>query len=183
MHIGQLVNTLPPCRPPPPAPAAAAAPQLPPNCPPTAPQLPPADLSILHFDVGGLQRPSDDDCNTITGVFPEVVSLIEWAEQLRVWGAAPEQRLALYFRRLPSVRRGSMGRGLMPPQAASQAGAVRWRCCAAQAAAGWRAAMAARCNGSGKPADNLTMLHLLAVLPPCPPALPTCSNPRPPRAW
>lgn len=47
----------------------------------------------------------------IAGTFPSCVSVIEWAEQLREWGAAPEQRLAIYFRRLPAVsfRRGGQG--------------------------------------------------------------------------
>lgn len=47
--------------------------------------------------------------------FPEAVSLIEWAETLREWGAAPEQRLALYFRCLPSVS-ACCGRSAMLPQ-------------------------------------------------------------------
>ncbi|EFN58183.1 hypothetical protein CHLNCDRAFT_142018 [Chlorella variabilis] len=60
------------------------------------------ELPILHYDVGNLSRPSDADCEVIAGTFPRSVSVIEWAENLREWGAAPEQRLAIYFRRLPS---------------------------------------------------------------------------------
>lgn len=59
-------------------------------------------LPLLHMDVGGLSRPSEEECQRLQAMFPEAVSLIEWAETLREWGAAPEQRLALYFRRLPS---------------------------------------------------------------------------------
>lgn len=59
-------------------------------------------LPVLHFDVGGLQRPSDDECRRLEESFPSAVSLIEWAETLREWGTAPEQRLALYFRRFPA---------------------------------------------------------------------------------
>ena len=71
---------------------------------PWAPSLhPAAELPILHYDVGNLSRPSDADCEVIAGTFPRSVSVIEWAENLREWGAAPEQRLAIYFRRLPSV--------------------------------------------------------------------------------
>jgi hypothetical protein len=70
----------------------------------------------------------------IAGVFPEVVSLIEWAEQLRVWGAAPEQRLALYFRRLPSVRRRM---GLVP----AAGGCIASQNSVVCTAAGWRAAI------------------------------------------
>lgn len=65
-----------------------------------------AGLPLLHFDVSGLGRPSDADCEQLVNTFPNVVSLIEDAEQLRQWGAAPEQRLAIYFRRLPAVRVG-----------------------------------------------------------------------------
>ncbi|KAL4447737.1 hypothetical protein ABPG75_004956 [Micractinium tetrahymenae] len=59
-------------------------------------------LPVLHMDVGGLPRPSDEECQRLQEMFPGAVSLIEWAETLWEWGAAPEQRLALYFRRLPS---------------------------------------------------------------------------------
>lgn len=56
---------------------------------------------LLHFDLAGLQQPGAGECAELAAVFSEAVSLIESAEQLRRWGAAPEQRLALYFRRLP----------------------------------------------------------------------------------
>jgi tRNA A37 threonylcarbamoyladenosine biosynthesis protein TsaE len=71
---------------------------------PLRPPLYDAELPLLHYDVGNLSRPSDADCEMIAGTFPGCVSVIEWAEQLREWGAAPEQRLAIYFRRLPAVR-------------------------------------------------------------------------------
>lgn len=83
-------------------------------------RLPCAELPILHYDVGGLSRPSDGECDAIAGTFPGAVSVIEWAEQLREWGAAPEQRLAIYFRRLPSVSgqyamRAALNRTLFVP--------------------------------------------------------------------
>lgn len=58
---------------------------------------------LLHWSLAGLPQPSGADCDELANSFPGAVSLIECAEQLRQWGAAPEQRLALYFRRLPSV--------------------------------------------------------------------------------
>ncbi|GAB4820730.1 hypothetical protein N2152v2_007776 [Parachlorella kessleri] len=59
-------------------------------------------LPILHFDLNDLQQPGEEERQGLIDTFPQVVSLIEWAEQLRQWGAAPEQRLAIYFRRLPA---------------------------------------------------------------------------------
>lgn len=58
---------------------------------------------LLHWSLAGLQQPGPAECAELADSFPGAVSLIECAEQLRQWGAAPEQRLALYFRRLPSV--------------------------------------------------------------------------------
>lgn len=58
---------------------------------------------MLHLDLNNLQQPSAADCEQLASAFPDAVSLIEWAEQLKDWGAAPEQRLALYFRMLPAV--------------------------------------------------------------------------------
>ena len=63
----------------------------------------------MHFDLNDLQQPSDEERQGLIDTFPQVVSLIEWAEQLRQWGAAPEQRLAIYFRRLPAVRTVVLG--------------------------------------------------------------------------
>lgn len=80
---------------------------------PPPPSLSPAAYGdLLHFDLAGLHQPSPDDCARLAGAFPDAVSLIEWAEQLRAWGAAPEQRLALYFRRLPTVSAGETAWGV-----------------------------------------------------------------------
>jgi len=84
------------------------------DVPSPAPSLVPACYDsgsgpvLLHWSLAGLQQPSGAECAELADSFPGAVSLIECAEQLRQWGAAPEQRLALYFRRLPSVRFGGL---------------------------------------------------------------------------
>ena len=70
-----------------------------------------AGPQLLHWDLRGLQQPGEGERADLTATFPNVVSLVEWAELLRQWGAAPEQRLALYFRRLPQVRACGGARG------------------------------------------------------------------------
>ena len=57
---------------------------------------------LLHFDLRGVAAPGDADRQRLLDGWPAAVSLIESAEALRAWGAAPEQRLALYFRHLPT---------------------------------------------------------------------------------
>lgn len=61
---------------------------------------------IHHLDLRHLGQPSSAELDQLADTFERVVSLVEWADRLQAWGAAPEQRLALWFRRLPS---GAMG--------------------------------------------------------------------------
>lgn len=57
--------------------------------------------AIQHYDLSGIATPSDADRQQLVDSFPSTVSLIEAAERLQEWGAAPEQRLAVWIRRLP----------------------------------------------------------------------------------
>ncbi len=57
---------------------------------------------IQHMDLRQVEAPGDAARAQLLESFAATVSLVECAERLQEWGAAPEQRLALWFRRLPS---------------------------------------------------------------------------------
>lgn len=83
---------------------------------PPAPSLTPTVYGgdLLFFNLKGLATPDDAARAELLTAFADAVSLVESAEPLPAWGAAPEQRLALYFRRLPTVSEWSeacMSRG------------------------------------------------------------------------
>ncbi|GBF98642.1 hypothetical protein Rsub_10831 [Raphidocelis subcapitata] len=58
---------------------------------------------IQHLDLRPMAAPSDADRQALLESFESRVSLVECAERLQEWGAAPEQRLAIWIRRLPEA--------------------------------------------------------------------------------
>ncbi|KAI8462297.1 MAG: hypothetical protein J3K34DRAFT_397833, partial [Monoraphidium minutum] len=56
---------------------------------------------IQHLDLRGASAPSDAQRAKLAAAFESAVSLVECAERLQEWGAAPEQRLAIWMRALP----------------------------------------------------------------------------------
>lgn len=65
---------------------------------------PPSGPTIQHVDLRGAAEPAGADREALLASFKDTVSLIENAEKLQEWDAAPEQRLALWMRHLPAVR-------------------------------------------------------------------------------
>jgi hypothetical protein len=83
--------------------------------------------TVQHLDLRPLSAPSDGDRKQLVESYGQRVSLIENAERLQEWGIAPEQRLAIWIRRLPSVRAGfwagsSGGAGLVRREQAGARG-------------------------------------------------------------
>lgn len=62
------------------------------------------------MDLRGAAEPTGTEREALLASFTDSVSLIENAEKLQEWGAAPEQRLALWMRHLPAVS-GARQRG------------------------------------------------------------------------
>jgi hypothetical protein len=75
-----------------------------------------------------MATPSDEDRQALLESFASGVSLIECAERLQEWGAAPEQRLAIWIRRLPEVGEMSLGGPAEHAAcwAAARRGALAW---------------------------------------------------------
>jgi hypothetical protein len=92
----------------------ATAPRLPTHRHPAPPACArtPAGPTIQHLDLRPASAPSDGDRSKLVESYSSRVSLIENAERLQEWGIAPEQRLAIWIRRLPDVSgRGGRGAG------------------------------------------------------------------------
>lgn len=62
---------------------------------------PPSGPEVRHLDLRSAPTPGDAGRTALVESFAPVVSLVECAERLQEWGAAPEQRLAVWMRKLP----------------------------------------------------------------------------------
>lgn len=62
---------------------------------------------IQHLDLRGVAAPSDGEKGDLLASFEGAVSLVECAERLQEWGAAPEQRLAIWMRNVPGADGGA----------------------------------------------------------------------------
>ncbi|KIZ03252.1 hypothetical protein MNEG_4709 [Monoraphidium neglectum] len=60
-----------------------------------------AGPAIQHLNLRNVPTPGDAERGNLVASFAPVVSLVESAERLQEWGAAPEQRLAIWMRQLP----------------------------------------------------------------------------------
>jgi hypothetical protein len=69
----------------------------------SSPGIPPGltGPAIQHLNLRNVPTPGDAERGNLVASFAPVVSLVESAERLQEWGAAPEQRLAIWMRQLP----------------------------------------------------------------------------------